>query len=124
MSMQFESSNESRANEEEALMSAQFKGKCRNCGVISHKSVHCKARRNQGKRQSDVNLQTSYSVYCRKVGHVIENCFILKKRNEASGNGNNNASTGVAGTIVNVVFTLVSENSEFSENIWIGDVRD
>jgi hypothetical protein len=43
--MQSESSNESRANEEKALITSQFEGKCRNFGVLGHKSVHGKARR-------------------------------------------------------------------------------
>jgi 3'-phosphoadenosine 5'-phosphosulfate sulfotransferase (PAPS reductase)/FAD synthetase len=58
LSMQSESSNESRSNEEQFLITAQFKGKCRNCGVFGHKSVHCKAKRNQvtGKVMLTLNL--------------------------------------------------------------------
>ena len=121
LSTQNESNNESKANEEQALFTAQFKGKCRNCGVLGHKSIHCKARRNHNDRQNDGNPQPPYCVYCRKSGHVKANCFILNRRNEANGNGNNNVRNGVAGTTADVVFNSVSENSEFSKNIWIGD---
>jgi hypothetical protein len=68
--MKSESSNESRVNEEQAIIKAKFKGKCRNFGVLGHKSVHCKSRRNHGNRQSDANFQPPYCVYCRKTGHV------------------------------------------------------
>ena len=72
-------------------------------------------------RQSDGNPHPPYSVYSKKSGHDKANCFILNRRNEANGNGNNNVRIGVAGTTAVVVFNSVSENSEFSENIWIGD---
>jgi hypothetical protein len=64
--MQSKSGNESRANEEQSLIIAHFKGECRNCGLIGHKYVHCKARRYHGNRQSDVNPQPPYCVYYRK----------------------------------------------------------
>jgi predicted RNA-binding protein with PIN domain len=40
LSMQSESSNESRTNEELAQITAKFNGKYRNCEVLGHKSVH------------------------------------------------------------------------------------
>jgi hypothetical protein len=119
--MQSESSNERKAIEEQTLITAQFKIKCRNCEDLSHKSVHFMTRRNHGKRQSDTNSQPPYCVYCRKTGHVKFNCFILNRINEASGNGNNSERTGVAGVTADFVLDSVLENWEFSENIWIGD---
>jgi hypothetical protein len=53
----------------------------------------------------------------QKTGHVKVNYFILNRRNEANGNGNNNIRIGVEGTNADVVFNFVSENLEFSENI-------
>ena len=70
--------------------------------------------------ESDVNSQPLYCAYCRKSGHFKANCFILNRRNEANGNGNNNVRTGVAGTTAKVVINSVSGNSEFLENTWIG----
>jgi hypothetical protein len=84
-------------------------------------SLSWKSRRNQVNRQSDANPQPPSCVYCRKTGHVKDNWFILNRRNEANGNGNNNVRTGVAETTADVVFTSVPENSYFLENIWIGD---
>jgi hypothetical protein len=84
------------------------------CGVLGHKSVHCKARRNHGNRQIDVSPYHPHYFYFRKTGHVKPNCFILNRRYEANGNGDNNVRTGVAGTTADVMFNLVSENSEFS----------
>ena len=121
LSIPSESSNESKSNEGQAPFTAQFKGKCRNCGVLGHKSIHCKTRRNHGGRQGDVSRQPPYCVYHRKSGHVKASFFILNRRNEANGKDNNNVRTGVAGTNADVVFNSVSENSEFSENILIGD---
>jgi hypothetical protein len=89
--MQSESGNESRENEEQALITEQFKDIRRN-----KVSAHCKARRNHGNRQSDVNPQHPHCVYCRKTGRVKANFFIVHTRNEANGNGNNNVSTGFA----------------------------
>jgi hypothetical protein len=80
-----------------------------------------KGQKNQGKRQIDINPQPPYCVYYRKTGHVKVNCFILNRTNEANENGNNNVRTGVAGITTDVVFDLVLENSEFSQNTWIGD---
>jgi hypothetical protein len=87
--------------------------------VLGHKYVHYKAKRNQGDRQSDVNPQPPYCVCCRKTGHIKTNYFILNRRNEANGNGNNNVRTEVAGKTVDIVLNSMSKNSEFSGNIWI-----
>jgi hypothetical protein len=97
--MQSESSNESRANEEQTPITAQFKGKWRNCRALGHKSVHCRARRNQGNRQSGANSQPPYCVYCRKIAHVKAACFILNRRNEANGNDNSNVRTEFQGQL-------------------------
>jgi hypothetical protein len=115
--MQSESSDESKANKKQSLITAQFKGKCRNCGVLGHKSAHYNAKRNHANRQSEVNSH----FFSRKTVHAKYDCFVLNRRNEANGNVNNNVWTGVVGTATNFVFDPVSENSEFSENIWIGD---
>jgi hypothetical protein len=102
--MQSESSNESRENEEKALITAKFKCKCRNCGVLGHKSVHCKARKNHGNWHTDANPKPPYFIYCGKVSHDKANYFIIKRINEANGNGDDNLRTGVVGTTADFLF--------------------
>jgi hypothetical protein len=113
LSIQSESSNKGRANEELALTTAQLKDKYRDCGLLGHKSLHFKAKRNQENRQSHVKLQPPYCDYCRKTGHIKANFFSITRRNEANGNWNNNVRTGVSGKTADVVFNSVSENLDF-----------
>jgi hypothetical protein len=108
LSMKSESINESRENEKQGLITAQFKSKCCNYGLIGQSSVHFKARRNQGNRQSDANSQPHYWVYCRITGYFKTNFFILIRRNEAYGYVKNNVRTGGEGTTADVVFNSMS----------------
>jgi Zinc knuckle len=87
------------ASDEMALYSGQFKGKCRNCGKIGHKSFKCKNRRNQNGGSNGGNASGSiYCTYCRKPGHMKRNCLKLKKKDSRlnnakynpTGNGNHN----------------------------------
>jgi Zinc knuckle len=68
--------------EEYALFSGQFKGKCRNCGQLGHKSFQYKNRLNSSHNGGN-NGDTTVSIfctYCRKSGHVKQNCFKLKNK--------------------------------------------
>jgi hypothetical protein len=58
--------------------------------------------------------------YCKKPGHVKPNCFKLmkKKQVEEIGNGTRN---GVAGTVTDIVLSLVESKEEVDHEIWIGD---
>jgi hypothetical protein len=42
MNMESSSNKEGEGLKENAFFSGQFKGKCRNCGLIGHKSFQCK----------------------------------------------------------------------------------
>jgi hypothetical protein len=44
--MKISRNEEGEVLEKQALFSGQFKGKCRNCGQVSHKSFQCKNRSN------------------------------------------------------------------------------
>jgi hypothetical protein len=122
LTMQSEPSNKISANEEQALTTSHSKVECRNCGVPTW-SQFCsfQHKKKQGKIQIDKNSQPSYCAYSRKTGHIKAIWLILNRRKESNGNGNNKVSTGVAGTTADVMFNLMSDNLDFSENIWIGD---
>jgi Zinc knuckle len=51
--------NENEDNQEVAFFGGQFKGKCRNCGMIGHKARDCKNKSYQ-------NLRNNASVQDRK----------------------------------------------------------
>jgi Zinc knuckle len=53
--------------EESALFTLQFKGKCRNCGILGHKAAQCKSKQVKDEK-SDVMCN-----YCKKTGHMKAN---------------------------------------------------
>jgi hypothetical protein len=84
--------------EEHALFSVQFKGKCRNCGQLSHKLLKCKNRSNSRHNGGNKGNTTGgiFCTYCRKSSHVKQNCFKLTNKdgrynnNQASNSNNGN----------------------------------
>ena len=54
--------------EDQALFSGQFKGKCRNCSQMVHKSYQCKNRGNHNGRNSGNTNAKMYCTYCHKTG--------------------------------------------------------
>jgi hypothetical protein len=107
--------NESKSNEEHALFTFQFKRKCCSCGKIGHKAFQCKSKKDSNDRSNDGVSQPLFCAYCKQTGHLKTNCSKLIRR--AEGNNGGSVRTGVA----DVVFNSMSEGSEFTENIWIGD---
>jgi Zinc knuckle len=61
-----------------APFSGQFKGKCRNCGQIGHKSFQCKNRSNHNDANNSYPTGGNYCTYCCKTGHIKPNCLKLK----------------------------------------------
>jgi hypothetical protein len=66
--------------EKHAFLSGQFKGKCRNCGRIGHKSFQCENRSNHNGRNNGNATGGNYCSHCRKLRHVKQKCFKLKKK--------------------------------------------
>ena len=112
--------------EEHALFSGQFKGKCRNCGQIGHKSFQCKNRSNHNDANHGNTTAGNYCTYCRKTGHIKLNCLKLKKKetrynnNQPSSNNNGNRDRGNHDS-QDVVFATTAKNEMFTEDIWICD---
>jgi hypothetical protein len=118
------------ATDEMAFFSGQFKGKCRNCGKIGHKSFQCKNRGNQNGGSNGGNASGSiYCTYCRKPGHVKQNCLKLKRKdsrlnytnNNSSGNGNNSNRNRENFESQDMVFAATSDAEKFDDDIWICD---
>ena len=117
--------------QEHALFSGQFKGKCRNCGQIGHKSFQCKNRAsnnggNNGNNGYNGNTTApNYCVYCRKTGHIKKNCFKLNRRDTQ--NNNNPTSTSNSNRerqnfdSQDVAFMATAENEKLTKDTWICD---
>jgi gag-polypeptide of LTR copia-type/Zinc knuckle len=55
--------------EEHALFSAQFAGKCQNCGQIGHKAFQCKKKQMNNGGNNGNMTGSNYCFYCHKTGH-------------------------------------------------------
>jgi gag-polypeptide of LTR copia-type len=119
-----------KASDEMAFFGGQFKGKCINCGKIGHKSFQCKNQGIQNGGSNGGNASGSiYCTYCRKHGHVKQNCLKLKRKDSRLNNTNNNSSSNGNNTnrdrqnfeSQDMVFAATSDAEEFDDNIWICD---
>ena len=132
LSLRFERLNMGSTNnddkdvmEDQALFSGQFKGKCRNCGQIGHKSYQCKNRGNNNGGNNGNSNATIYCTYCRKTGHLKKNCFKLKKKENQNDNNHASKFTGNRDRqnfdSTDVAFMATSENEDLTSDIWICD---
>jgi len=120
--------SENNYNQDVAFFSGQFKGKCRNCGLIGHKAKDCKNKNqnggqnggNYGNNHNNLHRNSHnnpYCTYCRRPGLQKSNCFKLKNkmnRNSDTSNHSNRNDNDIA-------FTSVAMNESFSNDIWILD---
>jgi hypothetical protein len=99
-------------DEEKALVVTQFKGKCRNCGNIGHKTAQCKSK--QMREESNEIICN----YCKKPGKMKSNCFKLMKKKQVEENGSGNRN-GVVGTVTDIVLSSAESEKEVDHEIWI-----
>jgi hypothetical protein len=87
LNMKTSRNEEGEVLEEKALFSGQFKGKCRNCGQVGHKSFQCKnhSSHNGGNNGNGNGTGIHFCLYCRKPGHDKKSCFKLKKKEAQNG---------------------------------------
>jgi hypothetical protein len=89
-------------NQEVAFFGGQFKGKCRNCGAMGHKTKDCKLKINQNGGQNSGNHNNfqkytsngAYCTYCRCPGHIKSNCHKLKNKSNCNSGKSNNGGQG------------------------------
>jgi Reverse transcriptase (RNA-dependent DNA polymerase)/gag-polypeptide of LTR copia-type/Zinc knuckle len=131
--------NENGNNHDVAFFGGQFKGKCRNCGVIGHKARDCKNKFRQNGGQNSANQNGgqnggnqnnfqgnssngAYCNYCRRPGHHKGNCFKLKNRsNHNSGTSSNDNQERRVFNSDDVALTSIATDNNFSNDTWIFD---
>jgi hypothetical protein len=96
--------------EEHTLFTRQFKGKCRNCGQISHKVIQRKKKKINNVGIDGNMTGANYCVNCRKTGHVRKNCHKLKKKESQYASNENGSRDRQMYISQDVVFTATSEN--------------
>ena len=102
LSSKSESTRNDDYGEEKALFVTQFKGKCRNCGKLGHKSAQCKSKAVQEDKEIICN-------YCKKSGHLKTQCFKLLRKNQNQAEGNQRGKrNGIAGSATDVVLTTMT----------------
>jgi hypothetical protein len=68
LNMKTSTNEEGEVLEEQALFSGQFKGKCRNCVHVGHKSFHCKDCSNHNGGNNGNGTGANFCLCCREPG--------------------------------------------------------
>jgi hypothetical protein len=107
--------------EEQALFSGQFKGKCRNCSQVGHKSFPWKNRSSHSGGNNGNGTGAIFCLYCHKPGHDKKSSFKLKKKKPQNGHASNfNSNTDRRNyESRDVVFTATLKNKILTDDIWI-----
>jgi gag-polypeptide of LTR copia-type len=109
LNMKSSNNPEGEVLEENAFFSGQFKGKCRSCGQIGHKSFQCK---NRGSHHGENNGNSNGGIFCSY-------CLKLKEKNSRV----NHASTNNGNTdrpnldSQDVVFTATASYERIHKDI-------
>jgi hypothetical protein len=80
LNMKTSRNEEGEVLEEQALFNGQFKGKCRNCGQIGHKSFQCKnlSNHNDGKDGNGTGINFACTVTSQAMTRIVDS--ISRKR--------------------------------------------
>jgi hypothetical protein len=130
--------NDNEDNQDAAFFGGQFKGKCRNCGMMDHKSSNCKNKIRQNgfqngsqtnnlsggqNRGNQVNLHNgAYCTYCCRPGHYRSNYMKLKKKhNRNSGTSTHNNQEIQVLNYNDVAFKSFETKNNLSSDVWILD---
>jgi hypothetical protein len=102
---------------ERALFTTRWKGKCRNCGKLAHKSAQCKSKMVRDEKPVET---WSYLQLLEEVRpSQVQLLWVIKK--ESSWRQLCWNKKWNAGSATNVVLTTVTTNDGIDNTIWIGD---
>jgi hypothetical protein len=101
-----------------------------NAGIAVKLDINCsnaKSGKSNGGSNGGNASGSIYCTYCRKPGHVKQNCLKLKRkdsrlnntRNNSSGNGNNSNHNRENFESQDMVFAATSDAEKFDDDIWI-----
>ena len=117
----FKSSDEDHDdNEESALVTGNFKGRCRGCGKFGHKKSDCP---DEKKDKSGNKKFTGKCFHCGKKGHKKADCWKLKGKNQDNANAVTEDDDGSEYALVSYS-QVYDDGSTASTDISVNDIID
>ena len=106
LSSKSESTKRDDFGEERALLTTQYKGKCRNCGNLGHQASQCRSKMvKDDKNEAICN-------YCKKPGHYKTSCFSLLRKSQDGSGSYVGTRNGIAGSATDEVLNTLIVNDE------------